>query len=233
MKRFWEIDFFRGIAIIKMIISNAILDVVLFTSINVGDLSLIEKVPLAAAMFMFLMGLSLSISYSRVKRKKTYSSSKYFKRGIKIFFLGLVITAITALLFPYQTIYFGVLHFAGLAIILSPFFLRYHRLNAVLGAAIIAVGLYLQTLRFGFPYLLWLGLAPYRFSTLDYFPVFPWLGLVLIGIFIGQIFYKNGRRIFSLMEMPRAARPLCFLGRHSLLIYFLHQPIIVGLLTIL
>ena len=65
-------------------------------------------------------------------------------------------------------------------------------------------------------------------------PLLPWFGLILIGMACGSLFYPGGRRGFLLSAAePALARPFEFLGRHSLVIYFLHQPLILLLIAVL
>ena len=69
---------------------------------------------------------------------------------------------------------------------------------------------------------------------LDYFPIFPWFGLYLIGMSMGSIFYPGGKRKGELKPPHIPVVPvICFAGRHSLLIYLIHQPIIVGILLLI
>jgi uncharacterized membrane protein len=69
----------------------------------------------------------------------------------------------------------------------------------------------------------------------DYYPVLPWFGLALLGIFTGYSLYPQGVRRFSLPDGSAFPpfQALRFLGRHSLLIYVIHQPILIGLLMAL
>jgi uncharacterized membrane protein len=66
----------------------------------------------------------------------------------------------------------------------------------------------------------------------DYYPLLPWGGAALLGVACGRLNYPDGRRRLSLPDLSAAApvRALRFLGRHSLLIYLLHQPILLGAL---
>jgi uncharacterized membrane protein len=82
--------------------------------------------------------------------------------------------------------------------------------------------------------LLPLGIIPPGFTSVDYTPLFPWFGMVLIGLGAGEYLYTGGVRQFSLRPMPEYfTRPLGFLGRHSLVIYLVHQPVIILLLAFL
>jgi uncharacterized membrane protein len=66
----------------------------------------------------------------------------------------------------------------------------------------------------------------------DYRPLLPWFGIVLIGLFFGNVVYGDGSRP-AVMEdkAPVPARPLLPLGRNSLFIYLIHQPILIALLA--
>jgi len=77
-----------------------------------------------------------------------------------------------------------------------------------------------------------LGIHPHGFYTLDYEPLFPWFGVILIGIAVGVWLYPKGNRRFSLSfwgeNVPPVLKFFSFLGRHSLFVYLGHQPVILG-----
>lgn len=159
----------------------------------------------------------------------------FLKRGLWIFSLGLVVTVVTYFLVGDGFIVFGILHFIGISIILAYPFLRLKEWNLGLGAAVIAVGFFLQGQSVSSPWLLWLGLAPKGFYMLDYIPIFPWFAVVLMGIFLGNALYGGYRRRFILPDLSASALAgvLCLLGRNSLFIYLIHQPLIVAALVLL
>ena len=233
-KRFYELDLLRGIAIILMIFYHALYDLFYFAGFSVNLWSGIFWFlgRFSAFIFIFLVGVCMSISYSRAKKNDSGWNLflKYFVRGTKIFSLGILITLFTYWYLPNGTVYFGILHFIGVSVVLAYFFLEFKRLNVFLGLAVIAIGYYLKTLTFRFSSLLFLGFAPENFYTLDYFPLFPWFGVVLLGIFFGNVFYNGGVRRFSIPNYSTKLKPLLFLGKNSLIIYFLHQPILIGLI---
>ena len=67
----------------------------------------------------------------------------------------------------------------------------------------------------------------------DYRPLLPWFGVVLIGLFFGKVLYARGKRVLNLpRSTPALARPLAPLGRNSLFIYMVHQPVLIALLAI-
>jgi uncharacterized membrane protein len=218
-----------------MIIFHAIFDMNYFSSYRIDIQSGFWWffVRITASIFILIVGVSLTLSYSRAIKERKDLLMKYLYRGTKIFSWGLIITLITWLFFRQEFIVFGVLHFIGLSIILAYFFLRFRLLNLLLGAVFILIGIYLANLTVGFSWLLWLGFTPQNFYTFDYFPILPWFGLVLLGLFLGNTLYPNGKRRFKIREIKNPATDLfCFLGRHSLLIYLIHQPILIALLYI-
>ena len=151
---------------------------------------------------------------------------------MKIFSWALIITIISWIFLKQDFIVFGVLHFIGIAVILAYPLIRYRFMNIFLGVIIIITGIYIQSFRFDFPWLLWIGLIPQYFQTVDYFPIFPWFGLILIGIFIGNTLYHNYERHFKIHDISSLplTRFFGFLGKHSLLIYLTHQPILIALM---
>jgi uncharacterized membrane protein len=235
-QRFWEIDFLRGIAIIMMIVFHFLFDLSYFSIYSVDVYSgfwwLFARV--TAMIFIFLVGISLTLSYSRIRDgvSRVDIARKYMFRGAKIFVYGLLITLATWLFLQSGFIVFGVLHFIGIAIIISWPLLNRRRLLLVLGVVFILVGVYLQSFTVGFPWLLWLGLRPELFYTLDYFPLLPWMGVILIGMFFGKMFYPDGKQAIKNRSGPVISQ-LSFLGRHSLVIYLLHQPVLIALLYLL
>jgi len=188
---------------------------------------------LVGTLFLLLVGISLTLSYSKAKNNLTKKQLqlKYLKRGLGIFGLGLLITFATWIYLAGKGfVVFGVLHCIGISIILAYPFLRFRYQNLVLGATLISAGIILKNFTFDFNWLLWLGFTPYNFYTVDYYPLLPWFGVVLIGIFLGNSLYQNNMRKFNLKDHSQfiIVRFACFLGRHSLIIYLIHQPILVG-----
>jgi len=211
MNRYWEIDATRGTAVVLMVLFNYAfaLDYLKIYTLTEGWAFWWLFPRLVAGTFIFVAGISLTISYSRSR-----SWERQVRRGLKIFSLGMLITAATFLLIPEATVWFGILHFIGLSIILSLLFIKTElRYLLVAGVVALTIGIYLNNFVFDFPWLLWLG-------------------FFLIGMAAGKKFYHEGKRQFSLREI-KTTKPINFLGRHSLIIYLLHQPVLLILLRIL
>ena len=88
-------------------------------------------------------------------------------------------------------IVFGILHLIGVSIILAPFFYRFGKYNFVIGAIVILIGFAVTNIP-GPVFLLPLGLHPAAWWSVDYEPLFPWFGVVLLGIGIGSVLYPAG-----------------------------------------
>lgn len=227
MKRLWEVDSARGVAIIMMVISNGLFDLHLFVSCGecyAGFWLYFARV--TASLFVLLVGVSLTLSYSRTKA----GFNKYLLRGARIFGYGLLITAVTWMVLGEQAILFGILHLIGLSIILAYPFLKQRFSALVMGVLIIILGLAAQVVAVDWPWLLWLGLQPVGFMAVDYTPLLPWFGLVLIGIFLGNTLFSGGRGLKP--NTSPLVRFLSLLGRRSLFIYLAHQPILVAILHV-
>jgi uncharacterized membrane protein len=237
-ERYWEIDVARGFAVVTMIVFHSAFDLNFFgvLPLNVSGGFLRMLAYMTASTFIFIVGVSFTISYARAARRLSRRdlTLKYARRGLSIFGLGLVITAVTWLFLPSAYIVFGILHFIGIAILLAPLFARFDTEKLILGSIACLLAGYATNAVTGPWALLWLGIHPASFTSLDYVPLLPWFGLVLAGMACGSLLYPDGVRGFTLRTAePPAARPLSFLGRHSLAIYFLHQPLVLLLIAVL
>lgn len=219
MKRIWEIDALRGVAVILMVAYHLFFDLAYFKGapydVSTGLLLLIGRS--AAFLFVFLAGLAMALSYARGSR-----FSRFLRRGAVIFGMGMAITAFTLMAFPGNAILFGVLHLIGLSTIIAYPFLARPKLILASGIAFILLGFLGMP---SSPAFLWL--VPYAFTTFDYFPLMPWLGVVLLGAYAGSAVYGRGKSLLA-----GGSRALETLGRNSLLIYFIHQPLLILLILL-
>lgn len=239
IKRFWEIDSLRGLAITLMIIFHILYDLNYFGIYKIelySGLFLILAYTIGTT-FLLLVGISLTLSYNKASKNLTKKQLhlKFLKRGLKIFGLGIIITIATWLYLREGFIIFGVLHCIGISIILAYPFIKRRYINFIVGTIFILLGIVIRTLTFDFQWLIWLGFKPTNFYTVDYYPLLPWLGVVLIGISLGNTIYPNYRRSFQIKDLSGliVIRFLTYIGRNSLIIYFLHQPILIAAIHLL
>jgi uncharacterized membrane protein len=237
--RVWQIDALRGMSIVMMIIFHAIYDITYFgdTTFDLYPELWWYFARVIASLFLLIVGISLTLSYNRVTDNMSPHDirKKYIVRGLKIFGWGLLITMITGIFLDKGVILFGILHCIGISIIVAYPLIKYRYINLIIGILCIMSGVYLSRFTFDFNILLWLGFRPHALYSFDYVPLLPWFGLVSLGLFIGNtLFFPETREILLQKKHPSLLWPvkaLCFLGRHSLFIYLLHQPILIGILS--
>jgi uncharacterized membrane protein len=235
--RFWEVDAASGVAIIMMIVyhSTYVLDTLGGYDIQSTSGHWALFADLTAGLFLFLVGVSLAISRARTSLTGWRLFGKYLARGLRILAYGMVLTVVLLAL-GMGVVAFGILQLIGVSIILAYPFLGLRLTNLVLGAIIFAAGQYVlaQDLYSESFWLLPFGVVPEGVVMPDYRPLLPWFGVVLIGLFFGNVVYGDGKRPAVLEDKaPVLARPLLPLGRNSLFIYLIHQPIIIALLAAL
>ena len=223
-KRIWELDVFRGICILGMVLVHFIYDLVeLYGIIDWSYPAVFSFVKdWGGVLFLLLSGVCATLG------------SRSVRRGLIVFACGLVCTAVTAGMYllgfagKYIIIWFGVLHCLGLCMILwAPLNKLPTWALAVLGAVIIAAGFWTNGIRVECTWLFPLGLTYRGFSSSDYFPRLPTRGFFLLGSVIGRTLYRNKE---TLLPQINAESPvlkfLGFCGRQSLFIYLLHQPVL-------
>ena len=237
--RYHIIDLLRGLLFIAVVIYHALFDLVYMFGVNLpwfsGGVGRILQI-VGACGLILISGMSSNFSRNNVKR------------GAKVFMYGMALTVSTLVLEAFGIelfIWFGVLHLIGVSGIvvgaLEDKFLS--RIPPTVGAAVSAllfaftygisdgfVGFFgvplvkLPTYLYSHPGLEWLGFVTKTFSSGDFFPIFPNLFLFLAGYFLW--------RTIKLPDKILSAKlaPVNFVGRHTLVIYILHQPVIYGVL---
>jgi uncharacterized membrane protein len=228
------IDQARGIAVIGMVIFNYAFALTYLGKANfpVYDGVFWWFARIIAFAFIFIAGLSVWLSYQKNIKQIGWSKTKYklLKRGVWIFFLGMLITIATWFYEPKATIWFGILHLIGIGTIISVPIIRANKKIqiALLAPLLILGGFLIFGVNVDFPYLLWLGLWPNGRYTFDYFPILPWFGFFLLGILFGKVKFANiPAKGYGDGYQLGFLNPVAFLGRHSLAIYLLHQPILL------
>lgn len=233
-KRFESIDSFRGLVIVNMVLFHLFYDVNAVFGGNHGwhrepAVDLWQK--FIAYSFIIISGFVWS-----------YGKKKALKRGVFLNVIGLVITAVTVIFMPSESIFFGVMNFFGCAVILMlPLEWVLKRINPVIGAlssvalfallenltrGVIKVGshviLRLPQWMYSSNLLVPLGFPPKSFASADYFPILPWIFLYFLGYFLNKLL--SGTAFFEKIghvDVPILAK----IGRLSVPIYVIHQPL--------
>lgn len=177
-----------------------------------------------AGSFLFLSGMSLWLAHGQGIRWRPFLRRLALLAGAA----GLV-TAATLVAVPHAFIYFGILHSIAVASVLGLAFLRLP--VPVTLAASLAVLILPQVWRsavFDAPWLVWTGLAVTVPRTLDFEPVFPWFAPFLFGIACARMLAATGLMARLEAQPGRFWQRLGWPGRHSLAIYLLHQPVLIG-----
>jgi len=230
--RYQLIDIFRGLAIVLMMVYHFNYDLVYFALANFDfnhDTFWLGFRSLILSLFLLLVGISLQIATLRGIRLP-----RYLRRLGYVLFSALLVSAGSYFMFPQSMIFFGVLHFIVVASLLGLLFVRWYWFNLVLGVGLILFGMMVQSTFFDQPSWQWFGLMTHKPVTEDYVPLLPWFGVVLIGLFVGKLIQSRCSDVLmSYSQSHPLARLLAFAGRHSLLIYMLHQPIFLGILYLL
>ena len=177
------------------------------------------------ASFMALVGLSLVLA-----DRAGATLAHFWKRIGVIAACAIAASVGSYVLFPRTFITFGILHCIAVASILAWPLVRHPRAALVVGIAAIAAGLAYSNPLFDLRALSWIGFTTHKPSTEDFVLLFPWAGVVLVGISAGRWLERSSFR--PLAPLSRAPRWLGFLGRHSLVVYMIHQPILMAALWI-
>ncbi len=178
---------------------------------------------LTAGSFIFLAGVSLWLAHGPGIRW-----TAFWRRFAKIVAAAGLVTIGTAIALPGLTVFYGILHSIAMSSLIALAVLRWPAvLSYALATAVFA-------LPFGFRdpvfqgWLVWTGLAPQPPLTADFLPLFPWLAPMLAGVATGRMFSRFGLwRFLALPETP-FLRGLAWPGKHTLVIYLIHQPILIG-----
>lgn len=185
--------------------------------------------------FLFVAGVSLALRDHRERgRPAAWFATAFVRRWAQVAVAAALVTVATMVVFPATFIYFGVLHFVAVAVWLCRRAPRLGGWAIAAGIAVIAIGLLFDAPVFDPRVINWVGFAASKPLTEDYVPLFPWLGVVLLGCGFGALW---ARRHFA-MSSPIAAawdatprrlrRLLITSGRWSLTIYLLHQPLLLA-----
>lgn len=227
MQRYLSIDALRGFAIVLMIAYHASFDLnyhgLIHQDFNNSAFWLVARAGIVS-LFLLLVGISLVLNAQRA------NTASFWRRQAKLLAACIAVSLGSYMMFPQSFIFFGILHFILLASLSGRLFVRFHYLNLAGALLILPAGVFCSNPLFDAPALQWLGFMTYKPFTEDYVPFFPWFGVVLAGIFMGRLMIAKSAW-FTGHQPGSWARPLALAGRHSLAIYLLHQPVLLGILS--
>lgn len=224
--RIASLDTLRGVAIVAMIIYHFCFDLRYFDLTRWDfehDMRWLAVRSAILASFLLIAGISAVLANRQPKPWAHWLTHI----GV-IAAAALLATAGSYLLFPQSFIWFGVLHAIAVSLFLARPLLGRPVVSAIVGAAIIASGIAFTDPAFDSRLLGWIGFMTAKPITEDYVPLFPWMGVVLVGVAVGHALVRmHFRPIAPLARLPKV---LALLGRHSLLVYLVHQPLMMGAL---
>ena len=235
--RYRLLDELRGLDLISMMLYHGMWDLVFLFGVAqkwyTGRLGFVWQQSICWV-FLLLSGFCLPMGHHP------------FRRGAVVFGAGALVTAVTLLFLPEDVVWFGVLTLLGSSMLLTA------ALDPLLRRVPPAVGVALSALLFWVTYptmngfwnlpgrrlalpqalyaswpTAYLGFMPKSFFSTDYFPLLPWLFLFWAGWFLHRLLGRERLAPLRRSVCP----PLGWMGRHSLVLYLLHQPVILGVLT--
>jgi len=221
--RIWEIDAWRGAIIVYMVTFHLLYDLHYFYGLTAGPSLILGP---------FTPGLIVSLTFYPLAGISSGLSRHPVRNGLRTLAAALTLSLTTYVLMPSQFIGFGTLHLLATAMLLTPVWNRIPtKMLPVVAAICLVMGqvasAHVTTLPWLFPF----GLRTLEYAAMDYFPLFPYLAPYLVGVWIFRCIYTP-RNLTSLLPEWKWTRPLQHMGKHSLLIYMLHQPLIWGVLAV-
>jgi uncharacterized membrane protein len=234
--RIWEIDCLRGIAVIAMIFDHLMIDLGYMFYFDSPFFWRLEdfaqwyfEFPLRQVLQIVFIVIFLGISGI----SSSFSRNHYW-RGLKVLIVAYLITAVTYFMGESYLITFGVLHMLGVSMLIYGLLRKLKNWHLLLiGGVMVAVGIVLELItlpRIDNYFLFMLGFTHVG-GVGDYFPLLPWTGVFLLGTVLGRKLYPEKKSLFA--HTPKWQRPFSFVGRHALVIYVAHQPLIYALVMLI
>ncbi len=227
------VDLARGLALLAMFVFHFAYDLSYFGLIETD----VPAEPgwrwfarLIAGSFLTLVGISLVLA-----TRNGLNRPAFLKRLAMVAAAAALVTLATYFAMPRSFIFFGILHHVALGSVLALPFLRLP-VGAIAGAAVAAFALPILVAHplLDQPWLAWLGFSRAPIVTADFVPVFPWFGCVLSGMVLARLALPRlaASPLAGWHASTLPARLVVWGGRHSLLVYLVHQPVFIGALML-
>jgi uncharacterized membrane protein len=184
---------------------------------------------LVAGSFLAIAGASLYLAHRRALRTRAF-----LRRLAMIAGGAALVSAATYAAQGPHFAFFGILHSIALSSVVGLLFLRAPAIvTLAVGAVVAVLPLVGRSTVFDAPWLLWTGLSERPVHSVDFVPTFPWLAPVLGGIACARLMDRAGLwdRLRRADPDRRGPRLVAWPGQHSLLVYLVHQPILIGIVA--
>jgi uncharacterized membrane protein len=229
-QRFDRLDALRAVAIVWMAIFHFSFDLnhFGFTRQNFhGDPFWTLQRACIVSLFMSCAGAGQAIALAQHQEWQ-----RFWRRWGQVAGCAVLVSAGSMWMFPRSFISFGVLHCIALVMLVVRVSAGAGRWLWPFGLCALLLPQLVQHPWFDTRWTNWVGLVTRLPITEDYVPLLPWLGVVWWGVAAGQWVLAR-RRAWLTAPLPQRLKPLAALGRWSLSFYMLHQPVLIGLLTLL
>lgn len=230
--RLVAIDLARTVALVGMAVFHFTFDLEMFGLVppgttTTGGWAVFAR--LIAGSFLFLAGLSLVLAHGEGIRWRAFGV-----RMAKVAGAAALVTAGTYAAFPHAFVFFGILHSIALASLMGLALLRLPALGLLALAGIVfGVNLMVGVEVLNPRWWAWIGLGTAQPPSVDLVPVFPWFAAFLSGMAVAKLARAAGLWARLALWSPGAAlRRMAWPGRHSLVIYLVHQPVLIGALWV-
>ena len=234
------LDALRGTAVLWMTCFHFAFDLNYFGFIHenfYGDPLWTVQRTCILSLFLLCAGFGQAVA---VHAGQTWA--RFWRRWLQIAACAAAVSVGSALMFPNSWIYFGVLHGMAVMLLVCRATASWGRWLWPAGLVMVTLGIYAAQVHAYLPFadawdfkaLNWLGLIRHKPITEDYVPLLPWLGVMWWGMAAAQWALARGwieRSDRALRNLPLRAK-LSWLGRWSLGWYMLHQPLLIGLVSL-
>lgn len=229
-QRLLLVDFVRGLAIIGVVLFHFVWDLEFarFISGIANHPIWLAFGRILAGTFMILVGVSLALAH-----RQEINANAFAKRLLVLLLAASMITIATWYAFPSTFIYFGILHAIAIASVVGLIFLRMPTpITFMFGISMFVLPFLFSSPAFDNRWFAWIGFSQMPPPSNDFVPVFPWVGLSLIGLAITKVLHQNTKYVilFNGFDGRPFIKSVSWCGRHSLIIYLVHQPALLAVI---